>query len=466
MYMEVIRPPRILVGKRQLIQNIQFMKNHLFGASLRTLAAAGLLLFSQADSFSQINVGANNGFGAPMASALAGDYNTNNGTYSSIGGGFYNLIDFGSDWAFIGDGQNNTIMVKSPYSVIGGGNGNTIFDYNYASVIGGGAGNGISPNLFFSTIGGGAKNTTFQHFTTIGGGEANMASQQHATVAGGFGNGAGGFASFIGGGTNNRAMDYAVIGGGVLNQAVGRASTVGGGDNNKSVGDWSAITGGAFNNAQGVLSAIGGGRNNSAIGGSSVIPGGSRNFAYGSHDTVAGGLGNIASNTVSTVGGGLQNSALSFGSTIAGGINAQATNYGQQAYSSGRFANNGDAQNSTYVLRRSTSAPGWNELFLDGVSQRMHISPGATWTFDVLIAAQSTTGDSAGYRFYGVIENVGGITSFVGAVAAITQGEDIPAWNAQVFADNVNDSLGIRVMGTSGNAVRWVATVRTVEAKF
>ena len=76
------------------------MKAHLIGSSLRTtLAAAGLLLLSQSNNFSQINVGGSNGFGAPMASVAAGDFSTNNGTYSTIGGG-----NFGSDRALLGNG--------------------------------------------------------------------------------------------------------------------------------------------------------------------------------------------------------------------------------------------------------------------------------------------------------------------------------------------------------------------------
>jgi hypothetical protein len=77
-------------------------------------------------------------------------------------------------------------------------------------------------------------------------------------------------------------------------------------------------------------------------------------------------------------------------------------------------------------------------------------------------AARSNTGNSAGYKFVGVIENVGGATAIVGAVTKTAIAEDIAAWDVNVTADNVNDALVITVNGDN-TSVRWVATVKTTE---
>src|SRR5207248_9048976 len=125
-------------------------------------------------------------------------------------------------------------------------------------------------------------------------------------------------------------------------------------------------------------------------------------------------------------------------------------------YGSGAFANAGDAQASLFVLRNSTSTSGTTELFLDASSERMLIASGATWTFDILVSGRSSTGNSAGYRFIGVIENVSGTTAIVGSVSKTVIAEDVASWDANVSADNTNDALKITVNGDT-SSVRWVA---------
>jgi hypothetical protein len=94
----------------------------------------------------------------------------------------------------------------------------------------------------------------------------------------------------------------------------------------------------------------------------------------------------------------------------------------------------------------------------------MAIPVGATWTFDILVSARSSTGNSAGYRILGVIENNGGTTAIVGSAPTTTIAEDISTWDVAVSADNTADALVIKVTGDATN-VRWVATVRTTEVK-
>lgn len=133
------------------------------------------------------------------------------------------------------------------------------------------------------------------------------------------------------------------------------------------------------------------------------------------------------------------------------------------AYADGKFANVGDAQTSTYVLRKQTTDGAQTEIFLDASSNRITIASGRTVTFDILIAARSTTGSSAGYQIYGVIENVSGTTALIGAITKTVLGEDVAAWDATTEADDTNDALVIKVTGAASTTIRWVTTVRTAE---
>jgi hypothetical protein len=137
-----------------------------------------------------------------------------------------------------------------------------------------------------------------------------------------------------------------------------------------------------------------------------------------------------------------------------------------QAYASGRFATNGDAQTSLFVLRRLTTSSVERELFLDGSNARMVLSTGSTWTFDALVSGRSDTGNSAGYKFTGVIENVSGTVALVGSVLKTTVGEDVGNWDANMVADDANNALVINVVGATNSPVRWVSYVRTAEVRY
>lgn len=67
----------------------------------------------------------------------------------------------------------------------------------------------------------------------------------------------------------------------------------------------------------------------------------------------------------------------------------------------------------------------------------------------------------------GIIENSSGTTQFIGGPpTTAVLGEDDSTWNVQVIADDTNDALVILITGGSGDDVRWVASVRTVEVNW
>jgi hypothetical protein len=285
------------------------------------------------------------------------------------------------------------------------------------NIIGGYSGNWVTSGVKGATIGGGGEsghtNRVTDNYGTVGGGANNLAGSDDAIT------------------TNDH---YATVGGGRGNTAIGSGATVGGG----------------FSNTAGESCTVGGGGGNEAS---------------GMGTTVGGGSSNKASNVFATVGGGYYNEATNYATTVPGGIYAKASLLGQMAYASGRFANTGDAQFSLYVMRRSISNhTTWENLYLDGVDDLLTIPSGRTLAFDILVVGRSDGGESAGYRIYGVIENVGGTTSFIGYTVT-TIGEDVITWDAQAKDDDTNDALLVQVKG-AGENIRWVAVVRTAEVAW
>ena len=382
-------------------------------------------------------------------------------------------------------------------NVIGGYSGNTVASGVVGATIGGGGWTGyinsVTANLgtvsggFVNTasggaasVGGGIGNTASGSSSTASGGEGNLASNQHATVGGGMTNTASGIDSTVSGGESNAASyTFSTVGGGQNNTANGDHATVSGGESNTASG--LGTIGGGRNNTAGLAGTIGGGQNNTAgltgtIGGGfgnnasaqdSTVGGGQNNTASGPFSTLGGGNANTASGTFSTLGGGNANNASGQYATVAGGYQTSATHYGETAHASGQFVSpNGEAQASEYVLRNATSNATLTELFLDGVSQRITLVSSQTLSFDILIVAHASNGASAGYQITGLIENVAGTTTIVGTPQFSVLGEDVPAWNANVVADNANDALEIQVTGEAGVNIHWVASVRTVEVSW
>ncbi|HMJ90386.1 MAG TPA: hypothetical protein VK530_11245, partial [Candidatus Acidoferrum sp.] len=350
--------------------------------------------------------------------------------------------------------------------VIAGGHSNSLSrGYN---VIGGGICNtndgGLTNHLRgAATIGGGAENLILRdgYLGTIGGGRQNIVTNAGGTIAGGGTNVAREW-GFVGGGTANLAGNYAVVSGGYSNRATYSYSSIGGGTFNNA-SSWSSVAGG-YSNSAGYLGFIGGGfRNDSSYGNSDAIAGGQGNITEGGAAFIGAGFNNYVYG-VGVIGGGYGNQVVAPYAAVLGGAQAYADKHGQQAHAGGAFGIAGDAQASSYILRYASTNASTNALFLDGSATRLTIASGSTWTFEILISARSNTGNSAGYKFTGVIENVAGNTAIVGLVTKTVIAEDVGSWDTDVAADNGNDALAVTVNGDT-STVRWVASVRTSEVQ-
>ena len=384
-----------------------------------------------------------------------------NRTVSVIGGYSQNVVDPGVYAATIAGGGSQTGFntVNGSYGTVGGGSGNTAgtFPGGAYATVAGGANNLASGYISF--VAGGNRNSATSKFAAVGGGASNVAEAVFATVAGGLRNTNSGYAAIIGGGDTNRIQansDSATISGGQWNliQNAAPFATIGGGRVNKASANAATIGGGAFNTNSGSSSTISGGDFN-------VIPSGA------AFTTVAGGHLNFASGSSATVGGGSFNKAVAPNSTIPGGQQALTGSYGQQAYASGQFANPGDAQSSLLVLRTNTSSTAQSELFLDGGTagnQRMNVPIGATWTFNILVAARNGAAggnQSGGWEIRGVVQNIGGTVSLL--CSTITTNCATLAGTPFVQALNPQQALVINTKDQTAAPTRWVASVRTAE---
>lgn len=272
---------------------------------------------------------------------------------------------------------------------------------------------------------------------TIGGGRRNTASGSNTTIAGGQSNTA-----------NNT---YNTVGGGGSNQATGNnSSTVGGGFNNNCSGSYSTIAGGYNNTASAIRTTIGGGQSNTASGDSGTVVGGRGNTASGAlGSTVIGGKYNTASGSY----------------TVAHGLRSKADKYGQISHAAGRFATDGDVQNSRLHVRNSTTNATQTELFTDGSAARITIASDTSWAFEALIVARRTDADneSAAYKITGCIDNNAGTTALVGAITVTVIAEDTAAWDVTAEADNTNDALVFKVTGEAAKTIRWSGKVELSE---
>jgi hypothetical protein len=289
------------------------------------------------------------------------------------------------------------------------------------------------------------------HFGTVGGGYANRIEPhaEHAVIAGGLHNGI----------STNCARG--VVAGGLMNQIRAHSfdSSIGGGNSNTIQEDSQfAAIGGGYSNNVGTNSSL------------STIGGGNRNIVSGNSEyaTIAGGvfneIGTASAN--SAIGGGRDNHIATDAdcATVPGGRSARANSYGQMAYASGQFSSSGDAQSSLYVLRGTTSDATQTEIFLDGASRRMTLPTDAAWTFEVEVVARSDAGDIAGYRQAGVVWNSSG-QLFISPAPTEVLFESAAAagWDAEATISPMDDLFQIKVTGSAGKTVRWVACMRTAE---
>ncbi|MCP4570643.1 MAG: hypothetical protein GY841_23920 [FCB group bacterium] len=137
----------------------------------------------------------------------------------------------GGIYAFVA-GENNT--ANGDYSTIGGGERN------------------ITDSIW-STVGGGRRNEATGEAAVVSGGRNNIADSTYCSITGGFSNTAAGYGTSISGGYgNSTSYNYSHVGGGHNNEVEASSSVIPGGESNYIYGDYSVIPGGAYDTLGGL----------------------------------------------------------------------------------------------------------------------------------------------------------------------------------------------------------------------
>ena len=132
----------------------------------------------------------------------------------------------------------------------------------------------------------------------------------------------------------------------------------------------------------------------------------------------------------------------------------------------------GEAQCGQAVWSGRTTNNSATELFLnnDG-SSRFTLDSNSAVTFDIQLVAVDEASPStinAGAIFLGTIVNAGGTTA-IGGQGSVTKTANPSTLfaaggaDADVTADNTNDSLKITVTGITGKNIRWVCSMKYTE---
>jgi hypothetical protein len=262
--------------------------------------------------------------------------------------------------------------------------------------------------------------------------------------------------------------NYSAVVSGLNSRASNTGAFIGAGRNNIASAVHTVVGGGRANTASQNYASVVGGYGNTAGGSTySFVGGGSSNSALAARAAVVAGASNTASGGSSFVGAGAANTASGLYSGVPAGHQATASKRAQLAHASGRFAANGDAQTSQYVVRRQTTNATPAEMFLNGSSERITLANDTTYAFEILLVARraDANDESAAYRYVGCIDRnaTAGTTALVGSVTETVIAEDTAAWAAAVTADSTNGALVITVTGEGSKTINWVAFVRTVE---
>jgi hypothetical protein len=128
----------------------------------------------------------------------------------------------------------------------------------------------------------------------------------------------------------------------------------------------------------------------------------------------------------------------------------------------------GDVRASRFILFNETTDATVTDLFVDtGATVRLTVALDSTMTFKGLVTARRTDADneSAGFKIEGVIDNNAGTVALVGSPLVASLGDDSFGWSVAITADDVGDSLSVKVTGEAAKTIRWSCVLETCEAR-
>jgi len=128
--------------------------------------------------------------------------------------------------------------------------------------------------------------------------------------------------------------------------------------------------------------------------------------------------------------------------------------------------NNGEVTFSTYklyVLFTTTTDDTPTEMFLDGSNTRIDLPEDSTMMFEADIIGRDSSGtDHCSFRIQGLVDRTSGSTVLINTVNEVVVAETDDTWSATVEADDVNDTIAVKVTGAAATTIRWTGFVKTV----
>ena len=322
-------------------------------------------------------------------------------------------------------------------------------------------------------VGNNASSNTLATSSLALGSQAVTAGTRATALTKSYASGTGSFAAAIGNNTSSYgatgassvAIGYQARTTTNYGVAIGYLAKCTAGDIATAIGPVSTASG-WYSSAIGGLSLTASQTHASAIGGGS-------NTASSTYATVIGGGLNTSSSPYSIVTGGRNNTANAQYSRVGGYYSTSQGVEGKDAWASGRFSAQGDAQTGTFVLRSDTTDATPEALTTNnstaGTTNQVILPNNSAYAFHGTIVAreQASAGtDCAAWKIEGLIRREGSAGTTVLVNSATTVLDNTPAWGMALSADTTNGGLKIEVTGAAATNIRWVATINTSEVTY
>ena len=153
------------------------------------------------------------------------------------------------------------------------------------------------------------------------------------------------------------------------------------------------------------------------------------------------------------------------------GVDGFLYNDGQTTLSHGRFGTDGDAQNSIYILRGTTTDATFTTIQNNGAHVKLASNRSMMFTAHIIGRRTDTinasTNDNAAYILKGSIFNDGYGAAIVGSVTKTVIAETDSNWDVQATITGggagATDQINIQCKGASSKTVNWVIKLELLE---
>jgi hypothetical protein len=153
------------------------------------------------------------------------------------------------------------------------------------------------------------------------------------------------------------------------------------------------------------------------------------------------------------------------------GVDGFLYNDGQTTLSHGRFGTDGDAQNSTYVLKGITTNATFTTIQNNGAHVKLASNRSMMFTAHIIgrrtDSINGSTNDNAAYILKGSIFNDGYGAAVVGSVTKTVVAETDSNWDVQATVTGggagQTDQINIQCKGATSKTVNWVIKLELLE---